>query len=78
MKLGFKRHLVKGAPVDDVGPVRIGGRIRLAPYTAPELETIMTTVRPLTLEETQRASHNRRVAAEDRRAMEAWYQAECR
>jgi hypothetical protein len=75
MKFGFKRRLVKGAPVDDCGPVRTSqGLVR--PYTKEELETIMETERPLTLEETQLAARNRREAAGDRAAMEAWYKAE--
>lgn len=75
MKLGFKRRLVKGAPVDDVGPVRIGNT-EVARYGADELERILSTVRPLTLDETHLAARNRRESAADRAAMEAWYQAE--
>jgi hypothetical protein len=72
MKFGFKRRLVKGAPVEDVS--KVNGTID--PYTAEELETIMLTVRPLTLAETQLATKNRREAAGDRAAMEAWYASE--
>lgn len=82
LKFGFKRRMVKGAPVDDVSTVRVreaNGRVyRQDAYTAEELETILSTVRPLTLPETKLAAENRREAAADRAAMEAWYQAECR
>ena len=61
----------------DRGPRTEGTAVTNPSYVQDTIRQGRERPRPLTLEETQLAAKNRRIAREDLAAMEAWYRAQC-